>query len=202
MGKKVSALPSKELLDLDVETDVTGKHSHVVRVVTRYNPNAEKDSKRVILRTNLPRHLVCLDQLFNLYRIRWSIEIVNKCLKSGCALAPINSTNKNIVIQVFLFSFIAAMIKVYTALKAMKGKDYYKVSQLKLFCAEEFKKLVMTIATREKSTIYQIFKELTEFVKTRCLRGAPSQRDKDRLKDLPLLVWDIVSSPDFKLIRA
>src|SRR5574344_1453004 len=51
---------------------------------------------------------------------------------------------------------------------------------------------------RNTSTIYQIFKELLCEIALSCKRSKPSQRDRLAIKDLPLLLWQIVKQPGFK----
>ncbi len=120
----------------------------------------------------------------------------NKCLKSGCALAPINSTNKNIVVEKVLFSLIASLVKTYVSLKATRDLGFNLVSQLKLHKSFQFRKLFEAFITSKKSTIYQIIKELTDYVRNHCLRTPPSKRDARLLKDQPTLIKAILECSD------
>ena len=53
-----------------------------------------------------------------------------------------------------------------------------------------------TIGQKFISDHLQIFKELFDEISTHCQRTTPSNRDRVLLKDLPLLVWQIVNQPN------
>ena len=44
--------------------------------------------------------------------------------------------------------------------------------------------------------MWAIYKELFDEISTHCQRTMPSNRDRVLLKDLPLLVWQIVNQPN------
>ncbi len=200
VNSKVSELPYNLNLDLDVEkTKATkNKKATYVRVLTKYNNMSKKtEDKRVILRTNLDRKLVSLEQIFDLYRLRWSIEIFNKFLKSSCALAPINSTMKNIIVFCVCISLISGLIKIYAAFCAALDKNksikFEDISLLKLkHVSNKVKELVLAFFQKGSSTIYQIFNELKECICKLCIRNEPSKRDADLLKDYHLIIKDIL----------
>ena len=58
-----------------------------------------------------------------------------------------------------------------------------------------FKKLYEALLSKGLSTVYQIFKELLDDIALNAKRSMPSNRDRVELKDLPLLIWEIVNHP-------
>lgn len=134
-----------------------------------------------------------------LYRIRWNIELFNKAAKSGCNLKSINSSKKNIILIFILLSLLVSLIKTYCAAKTMIRHKIDDLSLLKVHTYNVlYEKLLFAFAYRNRSTIYQVFKELLGEIALCCKRSKPSQRDRLLIKDLPLLLWQIVNQPGFK----
>ena len=61
-----------------------------------------------------------------------------------------------------------------------------------------YEKHLFVFAYRNRSTIYQIFKEHLDQITLCCKWSKTSQRDQLLIKDLPLLLWQIVNQPGFK----
>ena len=79
----------------------------------------------------------------------------------------------------------------------MLKKNIQWISMLKLHKLNtSFSKLFKSLQTLKLSSIYQIFKELFDEISTQCQRTTTSNRDRILLKDLPLLVWQIVNQPN------
>lgn len=181
-GKTVNKLPSKSCADLDV----TFASGHKNRVIVRYNPNCTDDDKRSILRTNIPRDRLGAKQIYQLYRMRWAIELFNKSNKRSNCLKSINSANKNIILSFILLSLTVTIIKTYTGLKCAKDNSFEWISMLKLNKQNEcFEGLFKALLFRKSSTVYQNFKELLDDIALLCQRTEPSNRDIVKLKDLP-----------------
>ena len=194
IGKTVKAVPEQTGADLTVVSKLT---DHKLRVVLRHNQNAKADEQRSVLRTNIPRECLCAKQIFMLYRVRWSIELFNKANKRSNCLQSINSADKNIILTFVLLSLIASLSKTYCGIKAMLKKNIQWISMLKLHKLNTaFSKLFRSLQSLKLSSIYQIFKELFDEISTHCQRTTPSNRDRVLLKDLPLLVWQIVNQPN------
>ena len=133
---------------------------------------------------NTPCSIGC--QLISLSRIKRS-----NCLQS------INSADKNIILTFVLLSLIASLSKTYCGIKAMLKKNIQWISMLKLHKLNTaFSKLFRSLQSLKLSSIYQIFKELFDEISMHCQRTTPSNRDRVLLKDLPLLVWQIVNQPN------
>lgn len=191
-GKTVNKLPSKSCADLDVNF----ASGHKNRVIVHYNPNCTDDDKRSILRTNLPRDRLGAKQIYQLYRIKWAIELFNKANKRSNCLKSINSANENIILSFILLSLTGSIIKTYTGLKCAKDNSFEWISMLKLHKQNEcFEGLFKALLLRKSSTVYQIFKELLDGIALLCQRTKPSKRDTILLKDLPTLVKQIVKQP-------
>ncbi|MDD6067908.1 MAG: transposase, partial [Succinivibrio sp.] len=194
IGKTVKTVPEQTGADLSVVSKLT---DHKLRVVLRHNQNAKADEQRSVLRTNIPRECLCAKQIFMLYRVRWSIELFNKANKRSNCLQSINSADKNIILTFVLLSLIASLSKTYCGIKAMLKKNIQWISMLKLHKLNTaFSNLFRSLQSLNLSSIYQIFKELFDEISMHCQRTTPSNRDRVLLKDLPLLVWQIVNQPN------
>ena len=149
-----------------------------------------------VLRTSIHRKIAGAKQLYLLYRIRWNIELFNKAAKSGCNLKSINSSKKNIILIFILLSLLFSLIKTYCAAKTMIRHKIDDLSLLKVHTYNVlYEKLLFAFAYRNRSTIYQVFKELLGEIALNARRSKPSNRDRVLLKDLPLLIWQIVNHP-------
>ncbi len=193
-GKKVKELMNGQDLDLTVKR----KDGTKLRALIAFNPGAEEeDDKHVILRTNLLNDKVSHVQLFRLYRLRWTIEIFNKCLKSGNAMVGVNSLKVNIIVEMVLFSLIASLIKTYCGILAIGDDNIEKQSMLNLHTKfnVRFRAAVYELIDHGRSSISQVFKELVAYLSKHCLRAAPSKRDADKLKDQRMLT-SAIQSPD------
>ena len=79
----------------------------------------------------------------------------------------------------------------------MLKKNIQWISMLKLHKLNTaFSKLFKNLQSLKLSSIYQIFKELFDEISIHCQRTTPSNRERVLLKDLPLLVWQIVNQPN------
>ena len=125
----------------------------------------------------------------------------NKAAKSGSNLKSINSSKKNIIL-IFIFILLlllVSLIKTYYAAKTMIRHKFDNLSLLKVHTYNVlYEKLLFAFAYRNRSTIYQIFKELLREIALSCKRSKPSQRDRLLIKEQPLLLRQIVNQPGFK----
>ncbi len=195
IGKKLKDIPHKMNVDVTIRTS----KGNTLRIIRRYNPNGKNRDKISVLRTSVHRKIAGAKQLYLLYRIRWNIELFNKAAKSGCNLKSINSSKKNIILIFILLSLLVSLIKTYCAAKTMIKHKIDDLSLLKVHTYNVlYEKLLFAFAYRNRSTIYQVFKELLGEIALCCKRSKPSQRDRLLIKDLPLLLWQIVNQPGFK----
>lgn len=195
IGKKLKDIPHKMNVDVTIRTS----KGNTLRIIRRYNPNGKNRDKISVLRTSVHRKIAGAKQLYLLYRIRWNIELFNKAAKSGCNLKSINSSKKNIILIFILLSLLVSLIKTYCAAKTMIRHKIDDLSLLKVHTYNVlYEKLLFAFAYRNRSTIYQVFKELLGEIALSCKRSKPSQRDRLLIKDLPLLLWQIVNQPGFK----
>ena len=132
-----------------------------------------------------------------LYRVRWSIELFNKANKRSNCLQSINSADKNIILTFVLLSLIASLTKTYCGIKAMLKKNIQWISILKLHKLNSvFSKLFKSLQSLKLSSIYQIFKDLFDEISMHCQRITPSNHDRVLLKEVPLLLWQIINQPN------
>ncbi len=182
----------------DLDLIVKRKDGTEPRTLTIDTPYPEEgEDKRTILRTILSKDKFSHTKVSRLYRLRWSIEIFNKCLKSGNSMAGVNSLKANIIVEMVMFSLIASLIKTYYGMKAIGEKGMEELSMLNLHrnFNSSFSDAINALITKGRSSISQIFKELVAEISQPCLRAKPSERDTLKLKDLPLLIRSILT-PD------
>lgn len=191
IGMKVSELPKNVNLDLDVQLS----DGQIVRVIQRTKTVSRKnDCPVTILRTSLTRAQASLEQVFQLYRVRWQVELCAKSLKSGNALHSINSSKLNVILSFINISLLASLSKLYYGLKTIIKRELGWLSLLKLQCSGNiFATLFPRLVSRSRNIRAQIFKELADFIEGCCLRSEPSQRDSSLHKDLPTLIEHILS---------
>ena len=191
-GERLRDLPSH----LNADVDITTVKGNILRVIHRYNHKSKDTEKISILRTNIDRNILGAKQLYLLYKVRWNIELFNKANKSGNNLKSINSGRKNIILIFVLLSLLASIIKTFCGAKVVLKHGMSYLSMLKLHRYNGlFTAMFDALAHKNRSTIYQVFKELLDDIALFCRRTEPSNRDRVLLKDLPLLIWQIVNQP-------
>ena len=104
---------------------------------------------------------------------------------------------KSFIILIFLLlSLLVSIIKTYCGHKARFEHNINYLSLLKLHKRNlSFRKLFDALLNKGSSTVYQILKELLDDIALNARRSKPSNRDRVLLKDLPLLIWQIVNHP-------
>lgn len=188
IGKRVKDLHSDRNVDLQV--DLNGKNKDSLRLIHVFNADADdKKDRHIWLRTNLPRKLFGIVQIFQTYRLRWNIELSNMCNKSGSSLSGGNSGIKQIILIFVLASVIAYCLKACFANIARAKYGIEWLSMEKCHCVTtQVIDLIKALIGRGATVRWERSKALAEHMATKCQRTTPSQRDKDRLKDLPLLL--------------
>ena len=128
-GRKVSQLLKHLHLDLDVKL----KNGQIIRVIQHVKTKSRKNTSPVtILRTNIPRKSIDLNQLFLIYRLRWQVELYAKCLKSGNSMQSLNSEILDVILSFINISMLSSMCKNYFGIKAKlkRGLACFKFSNL------------------------------------------------------------------------
>jgi hypothetical protein len=164
------------------------------RIVRECHLTQNSDENVITLRTNLPRDVVNAKQIFLLYRIRWAVEIYNKVCKSSNTLHSINSCKKTIVYEFIILSIMSNLIKTYLGYltQISHNIEWISIQKLNKYLTNNvLEKFYTAILNNGKSKIYQIVKELLGLIAQNCQREKPSRRDRERLKDFPLLVQTI-----------
>lgn len=192
-GKKVSEIAGRQDLDLLVKN----KNGIVSRVMIYANPNVEDtdDGERfVVLRTSLKHEFLNPFKLYNLYRMRWQIELFNKANKTGNGLMAINSDKKPIIIAFLLMSIIASLIKSLVMMQAIiKGLitcDELSMLQVHMNLKVGFTDAILKLS-KGRTTKFQVFKELCLRVVRLCKRSKCSKRDRLAFKDLEIQINNV-----------
>lgn len=192
-GKKVSEIAGRQDLDLLVKN----KNGTVSRVMIYANPKVEDsdDTERfVVLRTSLKHEFLNPFKLYNLYRMRWQIELFNKANKTGNGLMAINSDKKPIIIAFLLMSIIASLIKSLVMMQAViKGLitcDELSMLQVHMNLKVGFTDAILKLS-KGRTTKFQVFKELCLRVVRLCKRSKCSKRDRLAFKDLEIQINNV-----------
>ncbi len=190
-----AATPEEE----ECRREKTSCETHRCRIAREPHLNGSDGENVITLRTNLPRELVSSEQLFMLYRIRWTVEIFNKVCKSSNALHSINSGKKAIVYEFIVLSIMSNVIKTYLGYLAQISHNVEWMSMQKLnryLTGSVLERFYAAIMNYGKSKIHQVVNDLLGLIAQNCQRGEPSARDRKLLKDFPTLVrainaiWD------------
>ncbi len=106
--KKIEICKTADRFDLDAEFRCAEVAETVtMRVVGLWNPETQRYHRWV---TNLPPELFDVEELYNLYRQRWTIELLMKFLKSSCHLDHLDTSNPDALRTLIYASLLAAVI--------------------------------------------------------------------------------------------
>ena len=99
---------TQDRFDIDVEFEARSLGQTVtMRVVGLWNPETERYHCYV---TNLPPEQFDVEELANLYRLRWVIELLMKLLKSHCHLDHLDTANPDALRTHLYASLLAAVV--------------------------------------------------------------------------------------------
>lgn len=190
-GWKVSELPKDVNLDMDVKL----ANGEIIRVIQRIKTRSRNnDSPVTILRTSLKRKEASLEQVFEIYRIRWQVELGAKCLKSGNSLHSINSEKLDLILTFITFTLLASLYKSYLGMMAIIRRKIKNLSLLKVQCnGLLLQSSLSRLVLMSRNTVNQTLNETLDLIERCCCRTAPSKRDKELGKDLPTLVHNVVN---------
>ena len=112
-----------------LDMDVTLNNGLQVRVLRVWSNNKGTVSYLI---TNVPRHCFPAQYAVLIQKLRWSVEILFKCLKSGVNLRGVNTSYLTIVYTMVQACLIAAIIK-YLIYLYLDEKQQYYISMYKVF---------------------------------------------------------------------
>jgi len=133
VGKSISeVLPKLKRKILDVEVEISFKRrqyngtqkkdSKLFRLVAVFN---EEDEKYHIYLTNISPEILKPEDVANLYRARWDIELIFKELKSRYALDVVNTTNTQIVEAYIWIAILTLFVsrRIYSLVRKHVAKE-------------------------------------------------------------------------------
>ena len=192
--QKYEGLPVKapELPEFDAEVEF--KDGHQIRIIKcQIRDPKSRGMVTSYFRTNLPRYLLGPKQCGYLYRLRWSIELLNKVCKSHNGMSTVNSSKPHIIIEFLILSLLATLFKTIMAHLAQAKYELEFISMLKVHSlSEQFDTLLTALISGSKRKISQIVKELLEYMAKHCLRSKPSRTNRALVKDYPMLLDKIL----------
>ena len=97
------------------------------RLLGLYNP---EEGKYHFYMTNIPPERLSAEDVYNVYRARWEIELIFKELKSGYGLRDNHSRRKEVV-EAFIYSVVLTLIvsrRILRAVTPLLGKDAERVT--------------------------------------------------------------------------
>lgn len=112
-----------------LDTDVILNNGLKVRVLRVWSKNKGTVSYLI---TNIPRQCFPAQYAVLIQKLRWSIELLFKCLKSGVNLRGVNTSYLTIVYTIAQASLIASIIK-YLIYLYLDEKQKYYISMYKVF---------------------------------------------------------------------
>lgn len=140
-----------------------------------------KKKKRVgFLVTNLPRETVPTNDIVELYRLRWQIELLFKELKSYCNLKKFSTQNKHIVTTLIYASFITVLLKRLLAFGTELLKSVCISTQKTARSASDWLKLLVSNIAKQVNLLKTVC-EVVDIISNLCRRSHPKRDFKDGL---------------------
>ena len=140
-----------------------------------------KKKKRVgFLVTNLPRETVPTNDIVELYRMRWQIELLFKELKSYCNLKKFSTQNKNIVTTLIYGSFITVLLKRLLAFSTELLKSVCISTHKTARSAVDWLKLLVSNIAKQVN-LSKIVSEVVDIISKLCRRSHPKRDYEDGL---------------------
>ncbi len=195
-GTRVSSLKGDEDLILDVRQR-DGSTGRAMACANPFPEDCDEGDGFTCLRTSLKCAFLTPFKLYNLYRMRWQIELFNKANKEGSGLISINSDNKHIILSFLLMGVMASLIKSFVVMKAEAG-GYAAPGTISLLLAHKgrvicrsFRKNLMRLL-KGRTTKFQVFKDLCREVAETCLRTRRSKSSRRKGKDLEIQIANVI----------
>lgn len=159
-------------VDASFETDDGG--SVELRMVGRFNPQTDKFHCYV---TTLPPEMFTVEELANLYRLRWIIELLFKLLKSSCHLDHLNTSDPQALRTHIYASLLAATILSAMAVAAAEqaGIPISQISVLTMGIAAGLMAIPLMLLWLERKLTYD---ELASIIMRAIIVGCQDQNMK------------------------
>ena len=167
-------LPKTGAVDLDVIWR-RGATTLRARLVARWNP---KRGAHVLLVTNLPRERVSAEQVGQVYRLRWQVELLFKVWKSYANLRAFDTANPNIAEGLVWAALAAAALKRHVA-HATQVLRRAEVSTRKVaMCARHgLHAVLQALASGKSRSLLTALRRLIDYLARNALRSHP-KRDR------------------------
>ena len=193
---------ASELLKFRRSFDVNVRNDDgtVTRLLICHSPipkESQGETEFMIFRTNLSPDVLPLEAAVPLYRLRWCIEIFNKCMKSGNGLAAVNSGNLEILLQFVMFSVIACALKTWAGKRArirLSGDKEISVLILHTGLCGEFEQLCRDLYKCSRTTLWRRLNVLLDRIAAECPKAPLSSTNRDLRKDRDLLMSDVTEA--------
>jgi len=177
---KECVLPTDEVVDLDV-TWGTGAKAMQGRIVARWNAEEERYTWLV---TNLSRARMTGEQVGQVYRLRWQVELLFKEWKSYANLHAFDTKNASIAEGLIWTAVAASVLKRYLGqmTQALRGVE---VSTRKVaMCARHgVGDVFRVLATGRRRGLVRALRGLVDYLANNAMRAHPKRdRRKGRLQ--------------------
>lgn len=186
---------SVKTVDLpEFDADVEFKGCHQIRIIKCQIKDPKSGNKITsYFRTNLSRQRLGARQCGCLYRLRWSIELLNKICKSYNGMSTVNSSKVHIILEFLLLSLLTTLFKTIMAHLSMSKYKQEFISMMKDHAlSKQFEILLSALISSSKRKISQIVKELLEHIADNCVRLKPSRTNRALVKGYPVLLDKIL----------
>lgn len=174
-GKKLRSLKLRQDQQLDLTVKWCNRPGHY-RLIAFWD---RRKSCIGYLITNLSREEFSVEDICNLYGLRWQVELFFKELKSYCNLSTFNTRNEHIVKTLVWGSMLVLLMKRYIAFGTGLLKQIListqKVARCSLLWMNELVRALLEPETLEKT-----LRQVTEYLAIHGQR-AHSKRDKQTL---------------------
>ena len=167
-------LPKDGPVDLDVSWRKGGKTLRA-RLAARWNPESKA---YVFLVANLPRERVSAEQVGQVYRLRWQVELMFKEWKSYASLRAFDTANENIAEGLIWIALAAATLKRHVA-NATQALRRVEVSTRKVaMCARHGLHAVFQfLAAGKTRSLLAAIRKLIDYLAHNARRSHP-KRDR------------------------
>ena len=167
-------LPKTGAVDLDVVWR-KGPTTLRARLVARWNPESDA---YVLLATNLPRERVSAEQVGQVYRLRWQVELMFKEWKSYASLRAFGTASENIAEGLVWIALAAATLKRHVA-NATQVLRRVEVSTRKVaMCARHGLAVVFQVLAAGKTrSLLAAIRNLIDYLAHNARRSHP-RRDR------------------------
>ena len=167
----VSHFPKDGCMDLDVEWPQA--RGWIFRLVVTWHG---KKKKWVFIVTNLCRGSFSMNDVFQVYRLRWQIELFFKEIKSYACWHRFNTGCTTLVVSLILASFTVVVLKRSLAHAAEQGMNR-EISTRKVLMSGThlFGDLMLALVEHSRHRAFRTIKKLLEFWQENAQREHPAR---------------------------